>query len=94
MELAARVRRMLELDRAAAAAAAVLGRPPTDDEWAAAAGLAVDALSSAVASGRTAKDLLVSANLRLVVSIAKRYLNNGMSLQVNGGHLCHFKGAA
>jgi RNA polymerase primary sigma factor len=38
-----------------------------------------DALRRAVSEGQEAKDLLIEANLRLVVSIAKRYRNRGMA---------------
>jgi RNA polymerase primary sigma factor len=38
-----------------------------------------DALRRAVLEGQEAKDLLIEANLRLVVSIAKRYRNRGMA---------------
>lgn len=57
-----------------------LDRIPTDDEWAAAADLTVTELHRQLAIGRRAKNKLVNANLRLVVSIAKKYKNRDMEL--------------
>lgn len=49
------------------------GRRPTREEWAAAASMTPTALDIALADGRDAKERLVVANLRLVVSIARRF---------------------
>lgn len=58
-----------------------LGRKPTEVEWAAAVGMSKPAFTNRLARARNAKHRMVQANLRLVVSIAKNYLNRGMSLQ-------------
>lgn len=51
-----------------------LDRQPTLDEWAKAIGILDSAeLTKAIARGETAKRKMMEANLRLVVSIAKKY---------------------
>jgi RNA polymerase nonessential primary-like sigma factor len=50
-----------------------LGRVPTDLEWAQAEKVTVVELQQVVAIGARAKDLFLRSNLRLVVSIAKKY---------------------
>lgn len=64
-------------------------------EWAAAVGMTTDAFKTDLEMARHAKDRLVSANLRLVVSIAKRYANNGLSLSdlIQEGSLGLIRGA-
>lgn len=55
-----------------------LGRPPARSELATAAGLSEALLQRRLHLGRSAKRKMISSNLRLVVSIAKRYLNRGV----------------
>ena len=57
-----------------------LGYVPSQEEWAAAANLSTIQLEKAVRAGQRAKSKMVQANLRLVVSIAKKYLKHGLEL--------------
>ncbi|AEA38923.1 RNA-polymerase sigma factor (nucleomorph) [Cryptomonas paramecium] len=59
-----------------------LGREPTALEWSAACKISdVQKFKTVLYNSRKAKERMIAANLRLVVSIAKRYSNRGMSLQ-------------
>ena len=49
-------------------------------EWAKLAGLTVEALMDIQAEGVRAKEHMIKANLRLVVSVAKKYQNRGLEL--------------
>lgn len=64
-------------------------------EWAETLGMCVVELERALCKARAGKDRLVSANLRLVVSIAKKYVNNGLSLSdlIQEGSLGLIRGA-
>jgi RNA polymerase nonessential primary-like sigma factor len=57
-----------------------LDREPTSAEWAEQAKLSKVELEQAVALGETAKRRMVEANLRLVVSVAKKYTNRQVEL--------------
>ncbi|GAB4145712.1 MAG: RNA polymerase sigma factor, RpoD/SigA family [Cyanobacteria bacterium J069] len=57
-----------------------LGRSPKLDEWATQANLSADELQQIVAEGENAKRRMVEANLRLVVSVAKKYIKRNVDL--------------
>jgi RNA polymerase nonessential primary-like sigma factor len=59
---------------------AQLGREPTLDEWSEATRLEKTELATAIAAGENAKRKMVEANLRLVVSVAKKYIKRNVDL--------------
>lgn len=71
---------MIAVEEAETALAEGLGRSPTPAEVAAQLGCEEADLAERVAEGQRAAQRMVESNMRLVVSIAKRYINNGMQL--------------
>ncbi len=55
-------------------------RLPTEQEWAEAVGLAPELLHSHIRIGTRAKRKMIEANLRLVVSVAKKYQKRNLEL--------------
>ena len=68
-----RVQKLMALLQVKTDLVASLDREPTQKEWAAAAELSVKALKLQLREGERAKRKMIEANLRLVVSIAKKY---------------------
>ena len=71
--LAQQVQTMMPLLNAKRTLAKKLRYEPTDAEWAEAARLTPAALTAAISEGKQAKQRLIKSNLRLVVSVAKKY---------------------
>lgn len=74
------VRRFTLLNEVKESLTEQLGREPNPDEWASRAGITEEALKQAIAEGENAKRRMVEANLRLVVSVAKKYIKRNVDL--------------
>lgn len=78
--LSKQVQRLMALQERRPVLAQMLGREPTIEEWAQETDLSVEELNATLMQGQRAKRKMVEANLRLVVSVAKKYQNRGIEL--------------
>jgi RNA polymerase primary sigma factor len=78
IELARQVRIILELEERSEALSESLNRRPTIAELAESFSCSEQQLKQQLQQARSAKRRMIRSNLRLVVSIAKRYLNRGV----------------
>jgi len=74
------VQRLTELSQRKATLVDQLGYEPTLDEWAKVTNLTQAELQAAIDQGESAKRKMVEANLRLVVSVAKKYIKRNVDL--------------
>ncbi len=75
-----RVQKAIALTKIKESLVEELGTEPTVEEWAKAAQLDSDELLTVMEAGDSAKRKMVEANLRLVVSVAKKYLKRNLDL--------------
>ncbi len=78
--LGKQVKQMMALFAVQTDLAEALDREPTQAEWAEAAKFSEQELTSVLAAGERAKRKMVEANLRLVVSVAKKYIKRNVDL--------------
>lgn len=74
------VQRLMTVEKVRDELAEQLDQSPDLQTWAKAAQLSVDELERIIAEGENAKHKMVEANLRLVVSVAKKYIKRNVDL--------------
>ncbi|MEB3233445.1 MAG: RNA polymerase sigma factor, RpoD/SigA family [Leptolyngbyaceae bacterium] len=74
------VQKLVKLEEAKIQVEEALGHEPSLSEWAEAAEVTVEALQTALKAGQRARHKMVEANLRLVVSIAKKYIKRNVEM--------------
>ena len=75
-----RVQKAIALEQVKETLESELGTEPTVEQWAKAAEMTSEELLTAIEAGEAAKRKMVEANLRLVVSVAKKYLKRNLDL--------------
>ncbi|MDB9525661.1 RpoD/SigA family RNA polymerase sigma factor [Oscillatoria sp. CS-180] len=80
IKLGKRVKELMPLEAVQAELVEALDREPSMEEWADRADVDVQTLKRIVRSGNAAKRKMIEANLRLVVSIAKKYTDRNLDL--------------
>ena len=75
-----RVQKAIALEQIKESLESELGTEPTVEQWAKAAETTPEELLTAIEAGEAAKRKMVEANLRLVVSVAKKYLKRNLDL--------------
>ncbi|PZO19380.1 MAG: RNA polymerase sigma factor, RpoD/SigA family [Leptolyngbya foveolarum] len=78
--LGKRVQQYMELEEIKSDLAETLGDAPTPVAWAGKTELSTEELKRTVAAGKSARAKMVESNLRLVVSIAKKYTGNSLDM--------------
>ncbi|VVB02425.1 unnamed protein product [Arabis nemorensis] len=80
-ELIAHIQHLIKLEKVKTKLESQNGCEPTIGEWAEAMGISGPVLKSEIHRGRSSREKLITANLRLVVHIAKQYQNRGLNFQ-------------